>query len=120
MRIKNQVFLRRGRIQGYTNQGDLDFVKVLQPYTVLEPGEFSEMSMYLRVDSQHEVITANRYENVDLLAKVGGLYTSSISIVYLFISYFTQKLYFGNLIHKLYQHETVVKDGSVNQLSKEE
>jgi hypothetical protein len=53
METKNQVFLRRGRIQGFEKKDSesLDYVKVMQPYTVLEPGEFSEMSMYLRVDS---------------------------------------------------------------------
>ena len=60
METKNEVFLRRGRITNYHYQGknSLDYVKVLQPYTVLQPGEFSEMSVYLRVDSQHEIITA--------------------------------------------------------------
>ena len=91
MKSKNQVFLRRGNIAGFQNQGkdDLDYVKVMQPYTVLEPGEFSEMSMYLRVDSQHEVMTAIKFSYIDLLSKVGGLYTSTIAIVSLVCSYFT-------------------------------
>lgn len=83
-------------------------MKVLQPYTILQAGEFSEMSMYLRVDSQHEIITTDFTSQVDVIAKVGGLYTSSIAVLYTLCVYFTQKLFFNSLIKKLYSHEKVM------------
>ena len=61
--------------------------------------------MYLRADSQHEVISANHYSYIEFIAQVGGLYTSTISLVYIVCAYFTQKLFFSSLIKKLYSSE---------------
>lgn len=75
--------------------------------------------MYLRVDSQHEVMTANKHSNIDLLSQVGGLYTSSIALIYIVSAYFTRKLFFSSLIKKLYSQETVLHDGDRHNLSRE-
>jgi hypothetical protein len=103
------VFLRKGTIDNYEQQGgDLNYIKILDPVAIYEPKDFGRVSFFLRADSQHEIFYASKFTFTDLLAEMGGMYTSLHHILFATFTYFARKMYKFAMIRKLYSYETLI------------
>lgn len=115
-RKKSDLYVRQGQgetqdefvqIFGETEYNFYSVANSRDQLVVLDASDNEFMSVFIRLDAETEKYERRVYSFSDLLAQVGGLYSSIFFIGIILVGIFSERLFVSSILRKIYQIDEI-------------